>query len=689
MKTLAILLAAGLLVGGSVSSNAQTLTTIYNFDTKTNSTGGNIDGTFPNSLIVGFDGNLYGTAAGGGTNGEGTAFKLTTAGTLTILHEFCNTIVCPGAPEEPNGIIQASDTNFYGTTSIGGAFNQGTVFKLTPQGTFTTIYNFCSLTNCFDGNAPEAPVIQAFDGNFYGTTKFGGSNDFGTIFRLTPEGTLTTLYNFTAETDGASPDTTLFQGSDTNFYGIMERGGSAGDGVIFQLTSQGTFTETYSFCTSTNTEASCFDGNEPFAPLIEVNGNLFGSTVSGGTNNITESGERFEIPLDGAPAGSLIPLYSFCPGGNCNGGSFPTAALVFGSDTNFYGTTSEGGTGNHGTVFQLTPAGVLTTLHSFCTVTNDGNDCVDGELEGAHPVAAMVQAPDGNFYGVTDEGGTHGDGIVFKLDMGLGGSGGGCNFELGQDSGTFTAVGGNSTVSVTASNGCTWSATNNDSFITITSGSSGSGNGTVHYTVAANSSTNPVTGTMTIAGNTFTVTQAGAAGAGSCTFTLKPTVITLTDKGGKKSVSIKAVGTDCAWTAVSNDPFITVSAGSSGTGNGKVEITVGGNTNTTALSGTLTIAGQTVAVNQAVGGCTFKLSPKDKKFKSTGGSSTVKVTPNFSDCAWAAVSNDSFITITGASSGVGKGTVTYTVAANAITNSLTGTITVAGQTFTVIEAGEK
>jgi uncharacterized repeat protein (TIGR03803 family) len=642
---------------------------------------------FPNCLIVGFDGNLYGTAAGGGTNGEGTAFKLTTAGTLTVLHTFCDDIDCPGAPEEPNGIIQASDTNFYGTTSIGGTLGQGVVFKLTQQGTFTTIYNFCSLTNCLDGNAPEAPVIQAFDGNFYGTTKFGGSNDFGTVFRLTAEGTLTTLYNFAAGTDGASPGTTLIQGSDTNFYGIMNHGGSAGDGIIFQLTSQGTFTITYSFCTSTNTQASCFDGNEPDAPLIEVGGNLFGSTVSGGTNNVTESGEIFEIPLDGAPAGSLVPLYSFCPGGNCNGGSFPTAALVFGSDTNFYGTTSEGGTGSHGTVFQLTPAGVLTTLHSFCTVTNAGNDCVDGMLEPAHPVAAMVQAPDGNFYGVTDEGGTQGDGIVFKLDMGLGGSGGGCTYSINPTNASFEAAGGSDAISVTASNGCAWTAMSSDDFITITSGNSGSGNGTVHYTVAANSSSVIRSGSISIQDQTLTITQSGTS-TESCTFTLSPTDVTLTDKGGSKSISVKVKGADCDWTAVSNDPFITIASGSSGTGNGKVEFTVPGNTNTTTLVGTITIAGQTFTVNQDAGGCTFKLSPKDKKFKVTGGSSTVKVTPNLSDCDWiATVSTDSFITITAGASGVGKGSVTYTIPANTNTNILTGTITIAGETFTVTQAG--
>ncbi len=243
---------------------------------------------------------------------------------------------------------------------------------------------------------------------------------------------------------------------------------------------------------------------------------------------------------------------------------------------------------------------------------------------------------------------------------------------------------------VISSNGCAWTAVSNDGFITITSGGSGTGNGTVHYSVAANSSTNPVPGTMTIAGNTFTVNQAGAAAPGECTFTLNPTTITLPAKGGKKSVSVKAVGTDCTWTAVANDSFITITAGASGTGNGKVSFTVPGNTNTTALSGTITIAGQTFMVNQAVGGCTFKLSPKSAKLKSTGGAKTVKVTPNFADCAWTAVSNDGFITITSGSTNIlGKGTVSFNVATNLSTMTVTGTMSIAGQTYTVIRPGAK
>jgi hypothetical protein len=140
---------------------------------------------------------------------------------------------------------------------------------------------------------------------------------------------------------------------------------------------------------------------------------------------------------------------------------------------------------------------------------------------------------------------------------------------------------------------------------------------------------------------------------------------------------------------VSNDPFITITAGSSGTGNGKVDYTVPGNTNTTALSGTMTIAGQTFTVNQAAGGCTFKLSPKGGKFAAAGGAGAVKLTPDLSDCDWTAVSNDSFITITGTTSGSGPGTVAYSLSANASTDELTGSITIGGETFTVTQAGVK
>ena len=152
---------------------------------------------------------------------------------------------------------------------------------------------------------------------------------------------------------------------------------------------------------------------------------------------------------------------------------------------------------------------------------------------------------------------------------------------------------------------------------------------------------------------------------------------------------MKTKGTDCDWTASTTNSWITITPAAAAPGSGKVEFTVPGNTNTTALSGAITIAGETYTVNQDAGGCTFKLSPKDGKLKDTGGTATIKVTPNLSDCDWTAVSNDGFITITSGASGTGKGTVTYSVPANATSNILTGSVTVAGETFTVIQAGAK
>jgi len=187
---------------------------------------------------------------------------------------------------------------------------------------------------------------------------------------------------------------------------------------------------------------------------------------------------------------------------------------------------------------------------------------------------------------------------------------------------------------------------------------------------------------------TFNVTVV-QGGSNVCLYTLGGTNATLAAKGGSKHVRVKVIGAGCSWSAASNDPFITITSGTNGTASGKVSYIVPGNTNTTPLSGTMTIAGQTFTVNQAAGGCTFKLSPRSARIKAAGRATTVKVRPNFSDCAWTAVSNDSFITITNGASGFGKGAVSYVIPANTSTNTLTGSITVAGQTFTITQGGVK
>jgi uncharacterized repeat protein (TIGR03803 family) len=146
--------------------------------------------------------------------------------------------------QSPNGeLLQANDGNFYGTTSEGGAnqvgnceeFGCGTVFKITPSGTLTTLYSFCSQTNCADGSYPTAPPVQGTDGNFYGTTYAGGASGNGTIYKITPSGALTTLYSFTGA-DGSQPDAALLPAPGGNFYGVTNQGGTSHDGTVFRFT---------------------------------------------------------------------------------------------------------------------------------------------------------------------------------------------------------------------------------------------------------------------------------------------------------------------------------------------------------------------------------------------------------------------------------------------------------------------
>jgi len=664
--------------GQPFPARAQTVTILHFF------AGTPTDGALPkDKLLWGSDGNLYGTTSSGGTNFsvtevypnfltnyEGTVFRISPSGSFTDLYEFAGS---DGA-NPYGGLVQGSDSNFYGTTSQGGTTGNGTVFRIDPSGTFTSLYSFGDAP---DGSTPGGELAQGSDGYFYGTTRGGGTHNEGTVFRISPSGTYTSLYSFAGgSSDGAGAFGGLIQGSDSNFYGTTVLGGTyETGGTVYRISPSGVESIVYSF------GAMPGDGAEPQCALVlGSDSNFYGTTFQGGTGY----GTVFRI----SPSGTYTSLYAF--GGSPVDGAGPLAGLVLGSDGNFYGTTFTGGTTNtnpytgssnngpgYGTLFAISPSGTYTSLYFFTGSPGDG----------AVPSGALVEDNGGNVYGTTYIGGTSNTGTVFKFATGSGGGNGGtnCSYAISPTNAVYAAAGGSSTVSVTASNGCAWTAVSNDGFITITSGSSGSGHGTVHYTVAGNTNSTEQVGTMTIAGQTFTVTEAGAAG---CSFTVSKTNITVMAKGGKGTISVKASAKDCSWTAVSNNSFITITAGANGTGSGKVSFVVPGNTNTTAIAGTITVAGQTVTIDQALGGCTFKLSPKDGKIKSTGGTFTVKVTPNLSDCDWSATTTDSFITIV-SGSGTGKGSVSYTVPANATTNVLTGTITIGGQAFTVTQAGAK
>jgi len=246
---------------------------------------------------------------------------------------------------------------------------------------------------------------------------------------------------------------------------------------------------------------------------------------------------------------------------------------------------------------------------------------------------------------------------------------------------TADATGGSLTIPVSANAGCTWTATSNANFITITSGATGTGNGSVTATVAANTGI-PRTGTMTVAGATVTVNQAGAV---SCTFTLSTTTLPMREAGGTATVNVTAAA-GCAWTAVSNDSFITVTSGASGTGNGAVGISVAANTGA-FRSGTLTIAGQTVTVSQdASGVCITSITPTSQTFEAAGGTGTVAVTAPVT-CGWQVSSSTDFITITPGTRGNGNGSFTYTVAANPSQAQRSGSVTIGGVVLPVTQNG--
>jgi uncharacterized repeat protein (TIGR03803 family) len=305
-----------------------------------------------------------------------------TAQTYTVLYNFG---VDSGDPNDPvySGIIaEGLDGTMYSTTDQTWSGGLGDVFSITPTGTLTVLHTF----NGADGQNAQSGLTLASDGNFYGTTQLGGASGNGTIFRITAGGTLNTLYNFTGGNDGGSPIAPPIQGNDGNFYGTTTSGGSANDGSVYVITAAGTFTTLHSFDGT--------DGQIPMAPLMQaMDGNFYGTTFSGGSNG---SGTIFKVSSSGA----FNVLFNF---GQVPG--YPVGPLIQGSDGNFYGTT-EGASSNSsgGVVFQITPSGALTVLHTFT-----------GGSDGSNPVGGLVLATDGNFYGTNDLGGANGWGVLFRV----------------------------------------------------------------------------------------------------------------------------------------------------------------------------------------------------------------------------------------------------------------------------------
>jgi uncharacterized protein (TIGR03437 family) len=374
----------------------------------------------PANIIQGSDGNFYGTASGGvgmcqdafGTGGCGVIYEVTPEGALSTLYTFQPGPNGTDSYPLPESLIQGTDGNFYGTTLRGGAgctYGCGTIFKVTPRGSATTLYAFDQT----HGSSPIGSLVEGTDGNFYGVTESGGTGNqctggCGTVFKITPQGALTSLYSFSLN-DGATPQV-LIPGADGNFYGTNSSGGAGGYCPITTpglgiLKGCGTVFKITpaGALTTIYTFQGASDGTKPSALIQTADGNFYG--IASGYISSTDQGAIFEL----TPAGVLTTVVVF----NGSNGATPNT-LIQASDGNLYGTSAgQGGILENGvstlqsiggTLFQLSPTtGTLLTLYNFCALGCTQPNYISG--------ISVIQGNDGNLYGIASTG------LLFRYNL--------------------------------------------------------------------------------------------------------------------------------------------------------------------------------------------------------------------------------------------------------------------------------
>ena len=410
---------AAAVVAASGNAKASTFEVLHIF------TGAPSDGNGPSSnLLEDGSGNLYGTTFNGGSGcpqwgGCGILFKLAPDGTETVLYNFCTQTNCADGWSPQGNLAEDGAGNLYGTTVAGGANDSGTVFKVSSSGQETLLYSFCSLANCSDGAFPEGGVIVDQSGNLYGTTFYGGlqtcDRGCGTAFKVTSTGTESVLYDFCSQAncaDGEWPLAGLAADGAGNLYGTTEYGGnvgfascgSYGCGTVFEIETNGNEKILYSFCIQEN----CPDGDEPRSGVIaNARGYLYGTTFVGGTGTHCAfsfgCGTVFQVTPDDVERVE----YSLCNQNNCADGTNPITGVSIDNKGNLYGTTPSGGSNRNseGTLFKITPKGIEHVLTSF------GN-----RSHGSSPLNSVIADPDGQLYGTTAGGGDEkcDCGIVFR-----------------------------------------------------------------------------------------------------------------------------------------------------------------------------------------------------------------------------------------------------------------------------------
>jgi uncharacterized repeat protein (TIGR03803 family) len=385
-SSIVLLILATFLLGGAHPAVAQAETVLHSF--ANNGT----DGSSPYApLALDTEDNLYGTTYGGGTNGDGTVFKVTPYGSETILHSFAGAVT-DGCKPYFAGVVLDKAGTLYGTTNGCGAHGYGTVYKLTQSGTETTLHSFGST----DGEAPFAGVVLDEAGNIYGTTNGGGTHRCGTVYKLTQSGTETILHSFGGPTEGCFPMGGVVLGKNNVLYGTTFLGGAHGYGTVYKLAQSGSETTLHSFA------GGVTDGTYPEAGVVlDEAGNIYGTTNQGGAHH-------YGIVFKLTPSGAETVLHNF--GSGTDGADPDGAGVILDKSGNLYGATLYGGANGRGTVFEINSTGTETLLHSFAYdgLANNGTD-------GFSPVTGVVLGKMNTLYGTTYNGGTNGAGTVFKV----------------------------------------------------------------------------------------------------------------------------------------------------------------------------------------------------------------------------------------------------------------------------------
>lgn len=380
------------------------------------------DGAFPQSgLLLGGDGNLYGTGSQGGTPssctnfqtpGCGTIFRMDSSGNVTVVHSFVGADgVTPKAT-----LLQTQDGSLYGTTTSGGASNDGVIFQMNPAGNFQVVHSFVGS----DGSDPSTALTQAADGNIYGTTCGGGANKYyGVIFKVDATGAFSVLHNFTGA-DGSCGSSALLQGNDGFLYGTTSGGGASSHGTVFRMDYSGNITVLHSFVGS--------EGSTPQAALIQgADGSIYGSTSAGGTDGgglvyrLSNAGGAISVAISPSPAIAIegnAQTFTASVLNSTNGvvwsvqeGSSGGAITNTGPSTAIYTPPAATGTfhiiatsvddpsRSTSLAVHVLPALTYTVLHAFSAVPGSAPD-------GSEPSTGLIQGLDSRFYGTTELGGS-------------------------------------------------------------------------------------------------------------------------------------------------------------------------------------------------------------------------------------------------------------------------------------------